>query len=84
VRSLWQKHLGAGIGIPTGEQSGWLVLDIDPRHGGDASLTALIEEHGGEWLHTMQARTGGGGHTSSLPFRKVQTFAIPLGDLAKA
>ncbi|MDX6695582.1 MAG: putative primase/helicase [Blastocatellia bacterium] len=62
VRQHWQKLPDAGIGIPTGEASGFLVLDIDPRHGGDVSLTALIEEHGDEWLETMQARTGGGGH----------------------
>jgi bifunctional DNA primase/polymerase-like protein/primase-like protein len=61
VRLLWRKHPDAGIGIPTGERSGWLALDIDPRHGGDVSLTTLIEEHGDEWLQTMQARTGGGG-----------------------
>ncbi|HEX7998663.1 MAG TPA: bifunctional DNA primase/polymerase [Pyrinomonadaceae bacterium] len=62
VRLHWRKFPDANIGIPTGEASGWLVLDIDPRHGGDASLTALIEEHGDAWLETMQSRTGGGGH----------------------
>lgn len=60
---LWaRKWPEANIGIPTGEASGWLALDIDPRHGGDVSLTTLIEEHGDEWLETMQAKTGGGGH----------------------
>ncbi|HEY0379851.1 MAG TPA: bifunctional DNA primase/polymerase [Pyrinomonadaceae bacterium] len=60
---LWaRKWPEANIGVPTGEVSGWLALDIDPRHGGDVSLTSLIEEHGDGWLETMQARTGGGGH----------------------
>jgi hypothetical protein len=62
IRHYWRKFPDANIGIPTGEASGWLVLDSDPRHGGDVSLTALIEAHGDEWLETLQARTGGGGH----------------------
>lgn len=62
VRQMWRKWPDANIGIPTGEPSGWLVFDIDPRNGGDASLTALIEEHGDAWLETLQAKTGGGGH----------------------
>ena len=62
VRHFWRKWPDANIGIPTGEASGWLVLDVDPRNGGDASLTSLIEEHGDAWLETLQAKTGGGGH----------------------
>jgi hypothetical protein len=45
IRAWWRQWPDAGIGIPTGKSSGWLVLDIDPRHGGDATLTALVEEH---------------------------------------
>ena len=37
------------------------MLDIDPRHGGDCSLTELIEAHGA-LPDTLEARTGGGGH----------------------
>ncbi|HEV7375936.1 MAG TPA: bifunctional DNA primase/polymerase [Pyrinomonadaceae bacterium] len=62
IRQYWHKWPDANIGIPTGEPSGLLALDIDPRHGGDASLTTLIEQNGDKWLETMQARTGGGGH----------------------
>jgi hypothetical protein len=61
IRLFWRKWPDANIGIPTGEASGWLVLDIDPRHGGDASLTALIEQYG-PLPETIEARTGGGGH----------------------
>lgn len=61
ICSWWGRCKDANIGIPTGEASGWLVLDIDPRHGGDASLTALIGEHG-DLPETLEARTGGDGH----------------------
>jgi hypothetical protein len=45
------------IGIATG--NGLVVLDVDPRHGGDESLAELEHEHGD--LITLTARTGGGG-----------------------
>lgn len=61
IREWWRKWPDAGIGIPTGFASGWLVLDSDPRHGGDASLCQLLEEHG-ELPETLEAETGGGGH----------------------
>lgn len=83
VRLLWRKHPDAGIGIPTGEQSGWLALDIDPRHGGDASLTTLIEEHGDEWLQTTQARTGGGGHHIIFAFPQGSNIRNSAGRLGE-
>ena len=36
----------ANVGIATGARSGLLVLDVDPRHGGDDELAALEVEHG--------------------------------------
>jgi hypothetical protein len=50
----------ANIGIATGEVSGIVVLDIDPRHGGDKSL-AEIEERFGRLPNTLRSKTGGGG-----------------------
>lgn len=40
--------------------SGLLVVDIDPRNGGDRSFDELIEKHG-HWPETLTAYTGGGG-----------------------
>ena len=37
----------ANVGVATGAPSGFWVLDVDPRHGGDASLAALIERETG-------------------------------------
>jgi len=46
------------IGMPTGSR--WWVLDIDPRHGGDASLEALEGQHG-PLPQTLVAGTPSGG-----------------------
>jgi hypothetical protein len=50
----------ANIAVVTGVVSRLAVLDLDPRHGADASLERLEQEHGpiGE---TVEALTGGGG-----------------------
>lgn len=48
------------IGIATGDVSGFFVLDVDPRNGGDATLAALLAEHG-PLPDTYRVKTGGGG-----------------------
>jgi hypothetical protein len=50
----------AGIGIVTGAVSGLVVLDVDPRHGGEASLERLERQHG-RLPATVECRSGGGG-----------------------
>lgn len=50
----------ANIGIVTGEISNLVVLDIDPQHGGDASLECL-ERRYGSLPATIEVTTGGGG-----------------------
>lgn len=40
--------------------AGLIVLDVDPRNGGDTELGALASEHG-QLPETLTARTGGGG-----------------------
>jgi hypothetical protein len=47
----------ANLGVAT---TGLIVIDIDPRHDGDASLAALEREHG-ELPTTWRVLTGGGG-----------------------
>ena len=39
----WKRWPHANIGIPTGKCSGWLVVDIDPRHEGIVSFKQLLE-----------------------------------------
>jgi bifunctional DNA primase/polymerase-like protein/primase-like protein len=60
IDEWWNKWPEANIGVPTGQASGRLALDIDPRNGGDESLAALVEEHG-ELPRTTMVKTGGGG-----------------------
>ncbi|RMD78796.1 MAG: DNA primase [Gammaproteobacteria bacterium] len=50
----------ANVGIVTGRISGLVVLDVDPAHGGEASLARLEEAHG-PLPETVACRTGGGG-----------------------
>jgi len=58
VRNLWERFPGTSVAIATG-LSGLVVVDIDPRNGGDATLAALEADHGE--LDTVSATTGGGG-----------------------
>jgi hypothetical protein len=52
---------GCNVGIQTGKASGIVVVDVDPRNGGDATLSDLITDHG-IMPETLQAITGGGGY----------------------
>ena len=60
IRTWWKRWPDANIGVPTGAVSGFDVLDIDPRHGGNESLEELEREHG-KLPETVEAITGGGG-----------------------
>ncbi len=60
ITGWYQRWPTANVGIVTGIISGLLVLDIDPRHGGDDSLAQWQREHG-PLPQTVEARTGGGG-----------------------
>ena len=68
----WRSWPKAGLGLPTGRQAGVVVLDVDPRNGGDESLATLIAEHG-PLPDTVEALTGGGG-------RHIY-FAYPAGEV---
>jgi hypothetical protein len=62
IKRWWKADPLANIGGVTGGAVRLLVVDCDPRHGGDASLHDLVEAHGSEWLDTLQVKTGGSGH----------------------
>jgi len=55
LEAWWRKWPDANIGVATGSVSGIVVLDVDPRHGGDRSLAAL------SLPETRRSFTGGGG-----------------------
>ncbi len=60
IRSWWAKWPAANVAIATGAKAGLVVLDVDPRHGGDESLAALEAKYG-KLPSTVECLTGGGG-----------------------
>ena len=60
IDDWWTEHPDANIGIAAGQQSGILVLDIDPRNGGTETLQRLEKELG-PLPSTVTSNTGGGG-----------------------
>jgi hypothetical protein len=60
IRRWWEMYPLANVGLMMGRKSGLVALDVDPRSGGDASITELIERYG-ELPNTLEAMTGGGG-----------------------
>jgi putative DNA primase/helicase len=61
IRVWWEYDFPcSNVGIRTGKESGLVVLDVDPRHGGDESLRQLEAQHG-PLPETPTVRTGGGG-----------------------
>lgn len=59
VRRWWGGWPSANVGVPTGEASGLLVLDVDAGDGLDSIVDLALRR--GEPPRTARARTGGGG-----------------------
>jgi len=60
LQQWWEQYPRANIGIVTGAASGFFALDVDPRHGGEESLEALLAQWG-NLPETVEQLTGGGG-----------------------
>lgn len=60
VEEWWTRWPEANIGVHVGK-SGLLVVDKDPRNGGDESFRMLDEQHGTAWHSNIEVKTGGGG-----------------------
>lgn len=60
IERLWKESPQGNIGIACGVHAGIVVVDIDPRHGGDVTLEGLEAEHG-RLPATVETLTGGGG-----------------------
>jgi hypothetical protein len=77
LRQRWYCAPDANVGIAC--SANCCVLDVDPRHGGDATLAELERQHGplpGTWM----AKTGGGGsHYFFRSATEVRNSAAQLG-----
>ena len=60
IRDWWAKWPKANIGIATGKKSGLVVIDVDPRNGGNEGLRQLEDTHG-ELSSGLVVQTGGDG-----------------------
>lgn len=69
------------IGVLTGPETGVMVLDVDPRHGGDESLQKLIAAHG-DLPTTVSAATGGGGSHYLFRIPEGVRVSNSAGDIA--
>jgi len=81
IRLWWEfDHPVSNIGIRTGQESKLVVLDIDPRHGGDESLRQLEAKYG-PLAKTATVLSGGGGRHLYFqhPGFRVPTISGKLG-----
>ena len=62
IRGWWKTWPTANIGIRTGTASGLLVLDIDPRNGGDETLERYLDQFGALPLGPTVKSGGNGRH----------------------
>lgn len=67
IRQWWARWPNANIGIATGKASGFFVIDVDPRHGGDDTLAEHERKHG-PLPNTVGSQTGGGGRHILLKY----------------
>jgi hypothetical protein len=75
IKRWWKKNPDANVGIATGADSGIMVIDSDPRHGGDKTLEHLLKRLGALPI-TVVAKTGGEG--------RHYAFAHPGGSVKNA
>jgi hypothetical protein len=86
IRKWWTKWPMANIALACGK-SGLVVLDVDPRNGGEETLVELKKQHG-DLPPTPMALTGGGGmhylFAKNEPSQVVRGGSIPNGIDIKA
>lgn len=61
IKKWWADNPEANIGIETGERSGIVVLDIDSKNDGFASMSRIAEKEG-KLKDTVRAYTANGGY----------------------
>jgi hypothetical protein len=78
VSDWFRQWPDANLAIVTGVVSGLVVLDVDPRHGGDASLRELERRHG-PIAETVEVRSGSRNRAPARMERGTVPSAIGVG-----
>lgn len=78
IERWWEEAPHAGLAVATGQASRLVVLDVDPRNGGNESLEAIRAQYG-PLPETPEVITGGGGkhYYFSLPPNEYLPSAKP-------
>ena len=79
IRGWWERWPDANVGIATG--GGLVVIDVDPRHGGDDGLVDLRARLG-ELPDTVECLTGSGGRHIYVSVGEGVTVRNSAGTLA--
>lgn len=79
IRAWWERWPDANVGIATG--GGLVVIDVDPRHGGDDGLVDLRRALG-ELPDTVECLTGSGGRHIYVTVAEGVTVRNSAGVLA--
>jgi len=80
IRAWGRRFPQANLGLPCGAASGFLVLDVDPRSGGDQTIRAFAAR-GNPFPTCPRQRTGNGGY--HLLFRFDASLGKPRGKLGQ-
>jgi hypothetical protein len=80
LAAWWRRWPAANLGVVTGSVSAMVVLDVDPRHRGDATLGELEATHGDLPRAAVVGTPSGGWHVYlQWPGFKVASSAGRLG-----
>jgi transposase len=78
IKAWWGESPDANIGLAPGREWDILVLDIDPRHGGEKTLRQLKRKFGA-LPETVTANTGGGGQHLFFKHPNFNVIGSPNG-----
>ena len=85
IKQWWDKWPDDNIGIATGQKSNLVIIDIDPRNGGDRSLQNLIDSYDDikPILNTHTVSTGGNGthyyYSIDKPVKSTKKHGLDVG-----
>ncbi len=78
VHAWWRRWPNANVGVVTGSVSGVATIDIDPRNGGDFTVSNL-ETSGRGLPPTLESATGGGGRHLWYRLSEQKLNSVTLG-----